>query len=46
MGVEGLEIVVWSLIALAGILPSYVIAWQALAASKRAVKPRVAPQVY
>jgi hypothetical protein len=44
MGVDGLEIVVWCSIALAGILPSYIIAWQALATSKRAVKPRVAPQ--
>lgn len=44
MGVEGLETAVWCSVALAGTLPSYVIAWRALAANKRAAKPRVALQ--
>jgi Predicted membrane protein (DUF2306). len=38
MGIEGLEMAVWCSIALAGILPSYLIAWQALATSKRSLK--------
>ena len=44
MGAEGIEIVVWCTVALAGTLPSYVIAWKALLTSKRAVKPRVVLQ--
>jgi hypothetical protein len=44
MGVEGLENTVWCTVALAGILPSYVIALQAMVASKRAVKPQLAQQ--
>jgi len=35
MGVLGVETVVWSVIATACFLPSFVIAWQALAASNR-----------
>jgi uncharacterized membrane protein len=38
MGEVGIETVVWSVIATACFLPSFVIAWQALAASRRAVK--------
>jgi len=38
MGELGLATVVWSVIATACFLPSFVIAWQALAASRRAVK--------
>jgi hypothetical protein len=41
MGLEGLENTVWCSVALAGTLPSYVIALRALATSKRAVKPRI-----
>lgn len=44
MGVEGLETAVWCAVALAGTLPSYVIAWRTLLTSKRATKPRVALQ--
>jgi len=38
MGQIGIATVVWSVIATACFLPSFVIAWQALAASRRAVK--------
>ena len=38
MGEPGIASVVWSVIATACFLPSFVIAWQALAASRRAVK--------
>jgi uncharacterized membrane protein len=44
MGTEGLEIAVWSCVALACMLPSYVIAWRGLAVSKRAQKPSVTLQ--
>lgn len=44
MGVEGLENTVWTCIALAGILPSFVISWRALAASKRNIKPGAVTQ--
>jgi uncharacterized membrane protein len=40
MGQVGLATVVWSVIATACFLPSFVIAWQALAASRRAAKVR------
>jgi uncharacterized membrane protein len=42
MGEVGIATVVWSVIATACFLPSFVIAWQALAASQRAVKVRTA----
>ena len=42
MGEVGLATVVWSVIATACFLPSFVIAWQALAASRHAVKVRTA----
>ena len=42
MGLLGVETVVWSVIATACFLPSFVIAWQALAASRRPVKVRAA----
>lgn len=42
MGAMGIATVVWSLVAIAGFLPSFVIAWQALAASKRTVRVRAA----
>src|SRR6202140_5179310 len=42
MGEVGLATVVWSVIATACFLPSFVIAWQALAAGRRAVKVRTA----
>ena len=42
MGELGLAAVVWSVIATACFLPSFVIAWQALAASRRPVKARAA----
>jgi uncharacterized membrane protein len=42
MGALGIATVVWSLVAIAGLLPSFIIAWQALATSKRAVKVRIA----
>ena len=42
MGLVGVETVVWSVIAAACFLPSFVIAWQALAASRRPVKVRAA----
>jgi uncharacterized membrane protein len=38
MGLPGLVAVVWSVIATACFLPSFVIAWQALAATRRVVK--------
>lgn len=38
MGEVGIATVVWSVIAAACFLPSFVIAWQALAASRRTVK--------
>jgi uncharacterized membrane protein len=41
MGIEGLQTVVWSTIATACFLPSFVIAWQALAASRRVADVRV-----
>jgi len=42
MGPLGIATVVWSTIAVASFLPSFVIAWQALAASKRTAKVRPA----
>jgi len=42
MGELGVATVVWSVIATACFLPSFVIAWQALAASRRVVKVRSA----
>jgi hypothetical protein len=43
MGELGIATVVWSVIATACFLPSFVIAWQALAATRRAaVKVRAA----
>jgi len=42
MGLLGIATVVWSVIAVAGFLPSFVIAWQALATSRPAVKARPA----
>ena len=39
-GVLGLATVVWSVIAVACFLPSFVIAWQTLVASSRAAKAR------
>jgi uncharacterized membrane protein len=42
MGVLGIATVVWSVIATACFLPSFVIAWQALAASRRAERVRTA----
>ena len=44
MGVFGVITVVWSVIAIAGVLPSFVIAWQALAASNQAGKRNEAPR--
>ncbi|HEV8383520.1 MAG TPA: DUF2306 domain-containing protein [Candidatus Acidoferrales bacterium] len=41
MGLEGLENTVWSVIAAACFLPSAVIAWQSLAASRPAAKVRM-----
>lgn len=43
MGVLGIATVVWSVIAVAAFLPSFLIAWQALAASRRALKVRTVP---
>ena len=40
MGLVGGVTVVWSVIATACFLPSFVVAWQALAASRRVVKLR------
>lgn len=42
MGMVGVETVVWSVIATACFLPSFVIAWQTLVASQRTVKVRAA----
>jgi hypothetical protein len=42
MGELGVVTVVWSDIATACFLPSFVIAWQALAASRRVVRARTA----
>ena len=42
MGLLGVETVVWSVISTACFLPSFVIAWQSLAASRRTVKVRAA----
>jgi uncharacterized membrane protein len=42
MGEVGIATVVWSVIATACFLPSFVIAWQALAASRRTAKVRMA----
>ena len=42
MGEPGIATVVWSVIATACFLPSFVIAWQALAASRRTAKVRTA----
>jgi uncharacterized membrane protein len=42
MGLIGAATVVWSVIATACFLPSFVIAWQALAASRRTLKVRTA----
>jgi uncharacterized membrane protein len=42
MGLVGVEAVVWSVIATACFLPSFVIAWQTLVASRRTVKVRAA----
>jgi hypothetical protein len=42
MGLIGTATVVWSVIAVACFLPSFVIAWQGLAGGKRAVKVRPA----
>jgi uncharacterized membrane protein YozB (DUF420 family) len=42
MGVPALASVVWSVIATACFLPSFVIAWQTLAASRRVEKVRTA----
>ncbi len=44
MGLVGIETVVWSVIATACCLPSFVIAWQALAASRRVLKVRAVAQ--
>lgn len=41
-GLVGLEATVWSCVAAACMLPSFVIAWQALAASRRPAKARAA----
>jgi uncharacterized membrane protein len=42
MGLSGVDMVVWSCVATACFLPSFVIAWQALAGSRRMVKVRAA----
>ena len=42
MGLVGVHIVVWSCIAVACFLPSFLISWQALAVSRRVVKARAA----
>ncbi len=42
MGLEGLENTVWSVIATACFLPSFLIAWQGLAANRQAPKVRAA----
>jgi hypothetical protein len=38
MGIVGVEASVWGSIALAGLLPSFILAWQGLAASRRPVR--------
>jgi uncharacterized membrane protein len=43
MGLIGIETVVWTTIAWACLLPSLVIAWQSLAATRRRTKVRIAP---
>ncbi len=40
LGLVGLETVVWSAIATAGLLPSFIIAWQGLRATQPAAKAR------
>jgi hypothetical protein len=42
MGEPGIATVVWSVIATACFLPSFVIAWQALVASRRTAKAQTA----
>ena len=42
MGLLGLQMTVWSVIAVAGVLPSFLIEWQHLAASRRTAKARAA----
>jgi uncharacterized membrane protein len=42
MGLEGNVAVVWTSVALAGIVPSFLIAWQAMPARKRVAKPQIA----
>ena len=42
MGLLGLEETVWGVIAVAGILPSFLIEWQHLAASRRAAQAQAA----
>lgn len=42
MGIEGTVAVVWTSVALAGILPSFMIAWQSMPARRRAAKPLIA----
>jgi uncharacterized membrane protein len=42
MGVVGVETVVWGCIAVAGLLPSFLIEWEKLAAGRRAVKTQAA----
>lgn len=37
MGITGVEATVWGCIAMAGLLPSFIIAWQGLAATRRPV---------
>jgi uncharacterized membrane protein len=44
LGVNGLIPVVWSVIAVAGVLPSFVIEWQHLAANRRTERLRAAPR--
>jgi len=41
-GALGLETVVWSTIAVACFLPSFLIEWQKLAANRRAIRARAA----
>jgi len=42
MGLLGLQMTVWSVIAVAGVLPSFLIEWQHLAASRRVAQARAA----
>jgi hypothetical protein len=44
MGVLGAASVVWSVVAVACFLPSFVIAWQALYAGRRTVQVRTVPE--